>query len=931
MAELNRVGPTLARAKNMPRPDQTEFLESILESSVDSSIVALDLEGTILTWNEGARRIYGYEAAEMVGMQSSVLLYGSHEANTAKAAEIRAETRAHGRWAGEVHRARKSGELFVAHVTMTLRRSRNGAAIGFTLISRDLTEPERMARALDKSKAEKDDLTLSLADRTADFDKQSALLHENQDMFRRLAETGRQVFFLSSTDYATMHYVSPSYAEVWGRSCESLYKDPRSWLDGIHPLDRDRVETELAKDAGDRLDFQYRILRPDKTTRWIMARLEKVDVSVGRVRRLCGVAMDVTDIKNAQFDLAKSETKYRRLFESAKDGILILDVTEGSILEINPFLIELLGHSKEACLGKKLWDIGFFNNIDVSKKLFAELQASGYVRYDDIPLKTKDGRAVQVEFVSNVYSVGEGTVIQCNVRDITERKHAEDNLCRLASIVESLDDCVMSVSMDGAIETWNPACERVFGYTAKEIVGKPVATLCPAALVEDQARMIARVRDGTSQRQHETIRLAKTGKPIEVSMSLSALKSSQGAPKGHSTVIRDITANKQLEAKLRQSQKMEGIGRLAGGIAHDFNNLLTAILGYSELLLLSLAPNDAHRADVEQISKAGARAETLTRQLLAFSRQQVVATKVLDVNAAILELDKMLRRIIGEHIVLTFLPGRDLGRVRLALGQIEQIVMNLCVNAKDAMPDGGRLLIEASNVEPRAGFVPSVSQPKEGPRVLISVSDTGCGMNPEILSHLYEPYFTTKEKGKGTGLGLSTVYGIVEQNGGSIDVYSEPGHGTTFKLYFPRVGEPLVPVDVAPPAAAERGGSETLLLVEDDAMVREFTVRVLREAGYLLLVADSPAEAVRIVGEHAGEIRVMLTDVVMPGMLGYELVHRVAPLKPDMKIIYMSGYTEQSIIERALLKGAQFIQKPMGREVLLQEIRKALDAPRAPA
>ncbi|NNN07385.1 MAG: PAS domain S-box protein [Elusimicrobia bacterium] len=623
--------------------------------------------------------------------------------------------------------------------------------------------------------------------------------------------------------------------------------------------------------------------------------------------------------------------KYRRLFESAKDGILILDAVDGSILEINPFLIELLGRSKDDCLGKKLWDIGFFNNIDVSKKLFAELQASGYVRYEDIPLKTKDGRAVQVEFVSNVYAVGGGSVIQCNIRDITERKRADDNLCRLASVVESLDDCVMSVSPDGAIETWNPACERVFGYAAKEIVGKPVATLCPDALLEEQARIMARVREGTNLRQHETIRIAKNGKPIDVSMSLSVLKDSQGTSTGHSTVIRDITANKHLEAKLRQSQKMEGIGRLAGGIAHDFNNLLTAILGYSELLLLSLAPNDAHRADVEQISKAGARAETLTRQLLAFSRQQVVAAKVLDLNAAIQELDMMLRRIIGEHIVLTFLPGRDLGRVKLALGQIEQIVMNLCVNAKDAMPGGGRLLIETKNVEPSASFDQSAPRPKEGPRVMIAVSDTGCGMTPEILSHLYEPYFTTKEKGKGTGLGLSMVYGIVEQNGGNIEVYSEPGHGTAFKIYFPQVGEPLVPVAVFPAVAASLSGSETLLLVEDDEMVRKFAVRVLREAGYLILVASSPTEAVRIVGEHAGEIRVMLTDVVMPGMLGYELVQRVAPLKPNMKIIYMSGYTEQSIVERALLKGAQFIQKPMGREVLLQEIRKALDASRTPA
>ena len=772
MSPSNELSPA-AQIPGSVNLDRTAFLNTILESSTDYSIVALDLAGTILEWNEGARRIYGYTAAEVVGKENNLILDAPEAADRGIVKDILAETRQAGKWVGTLHRVRKNGERFTAHAAMTLRRSAAGESLGFTMISNDLTESERAAR-----------------------------------------------------------------------------------------------------------------------------------------------------------ELGQSELKYRRLFESAKDGILILEASSGRIVEINPFVLQLLGYAAEECIGKQLWDIGFFKDVEVSKRLFEELKSTGYVRYEDMPLKTKDGRAVQVEFVSNVYAAGGNTVIQCNIRDITQRKRAEEGLRQMSSIIEGLDECIIGDSLNGVIQSWNPAAERLFGYSAKEIIGTHVSILCPAHLVEDQSNLRALVRSGRKVQRRETVRVGKDGKPFDVTLSLSQIKNAEGELTGYSAVIWGIAKSKQLEAQLRQSQKMEGIGRLAGGIAHDFNNLLTGIMGYSEFLLGEIPPTDPKRNDVKEIIRAGQRAAALTRQLLAFSRQQVLVLRVLDINAVVGELNKMLRRIIGEHIDLTFLPGGDIGLVKSDPGQIEQIVMNLCVNAKDAMPKCGKLLIETSNVELGEEYVGTHPHIKTGLYVMMAISDTGCGMNAEVLSHLFEPFFTTKERGKGTGLGLSTVYGIVQQSGGSIDVSSSPGNGTTFKIYLPRANGAILPAKERAPAPGSYRGNEVILLVEDDEMVRKFASRVLNESGYSILPAKTPNEAIRICERHKDAIHLMLTDVVMPEMLGYELVQRLASIKPEMKVIFMSGYTEQSIIQRALLQGASFIQKPMAPEAIVRQIRKVLDAPR---
>ena len=391
---------------------------------------------------------------------------------------------------------------------------------------------------------------------------------------------------------------------------------------------------------------------------------------------------------------------------------------------------------------------------------------------------------------------------------------------------------------------------------------------------------------------------------------------------------REMHEKGQLQSQLIQSQKMDAVGRLAGGVAHDFNNLLTAIGGYSHFLLASLAADDKRREDVEQIKKAGERASSLTRQLLAFSRQQVLQMKVLDCNALVSDMEKMLNRIIGEDVELSKALSAEAGHIKADPGQIEQVLLNLVVNAKDAMPKGGKITIETSNVELGEDYSRMHLQVKPGAYVMLAVSDTGSGMDANTLSHLFEPFFTTKEQGKGTGLGLATVYGIVKQSGGGIYVYSEPGQGSIFKCYFPRVADAVPASKTGVPAVKLPTGSETLLLVEDDELVRQFINRALKEIGYSVLVAQDPAEALRLAEQRKESIHLILTDVIMPQMHGPKLVKRLSSLHPESRVVYMSGYTDTTVAHRDLVgSGVPFLQKPLSPDVLARKIREVLDAP----
>jgi PAS domain S-box-containing protein len=910
--------------------------------------------------------------------------------------------------------------------------------------------------------------------------------------------------------------------------------------------------------------------------------------------------------ERAEEALSASEAKYRRLFETARDGILILDGYSGLITDVNPFLISLLDYPREEFIGKTLWDIGPFKRIQESKAAFRELQDKEYVRYEHLPLETRSGRRVHVEFVSNIYGVNGKRVIQCNIRDISARKQAEesfaaqgrelirqaeelarsrqaleDKTLMLQSVLDSMSEGLVVADVEGKFIIWNPAAdkllglraanidiqewsrhyglylpdtvtpfpsdqlplaraiqgeastavmfvrnpefaegifleayasplkdnggiltggvgafrdvtesrraeatlreyervvegldemilvvdrqyryvianraflnfrgmsvEQVIGQFADEVVGQDAfATRVKEKMdecflgsvvhyemtynfpnlgkrdlsvsyfpIEGPAgidRIACVLRDITERRVseealrkseerfskafrsnplaitisteaegryldvndaflkllgfkrrdvigHTAAELRFWGEPLDRLEMLRQLKEEEQVAKHHTRyrtakgeireaevwaesieldgqpcvlgITSDVTEMRKLEAQVRQAQKMEAVGRLAAGISHDFNNLLSIILGYSDLSLGLIAPENPVNRYLSQTKKAAERAALLTQQFLAFSRKQVVFPKILDLNDIVHNAINMFLRLVGEDIEIEFRPTIPLGSIKVDPGQIEQVLMNLVVNARDAMATGGKIIIETGEAELDEGYVSRHPGSHAGQHVVLGVSDTGCGMDESIKSQIFEPFFTTKAVGEGTGLGLSTVYGIVKQSEGYILVYSETGKGTTFRIYFPRVIEKaealVLPREVAEPPR----GSETILVVEDDKTLREITVKLLQDGGYRVVEAKDAEDALTIMAASQPEVDLLLTDVIMPDKSGAELARQAKESHPNLRSMFMSGYTGDLVGRQGvLMEEASFLEKPFTRRSLLVKVYAALHSAR---
>ncbi len=523
------------------------------------------------------------------------------------------------------------------------------------------------------------------------------------------------------------------------------------------------------------------------------------------------------------------------------------------------------------------------------------------------------------------HKIGEALDVYCSERQL---QRAEDMLRKLGRAVEQSADMVVITDSSGNIEYVNPAFEAITGFSRSDVLGLTPRVLKSGQHPPDFYREMWDTVLAGQVFRGVMINHKKNGETFVVEKTITPLRDSEGRISHFISNDRDISERRRLESQLQMAHKMDAIGRLAGGVAHDFNNLLMVISAYAELMQDSLSSGHPLLRNVQEIMKASRRAADLTRQLLAFGRKQMQALQLLDLNQVLKEISKMLPRLIGEDIQLTIVPGRNLGCVRADPMQIEQIVMNLAANGRDAMPDGGKLTIETAAVGLDESYVEKHSIVPIGDYVMLAVTDTGQGIAPEHLSHIFEPFYTTKAEGKGTGLGLATVYGIVKQNGGFIWVYSEPGLGTTFKIYLPRVKKEAGVAKPAPrPEQETPRGIETVLLVEDETAVRQSTGQFLRLNGYTVLEAKDGEDALRVAKHHTGTIELMVTDVVMPHLGGAKLAAQLTSIRPNLKVLFVSGYAESTVLRHGAIDVTNsFLQKPFGLKSLAAKIRQVLDA-----
>jgi two-component system, cell cycle sensor histidine kinase and response regulator CckA len=645
---------------------------------------------------------------------------------------------------------------------------------------------------------------------------------------------------------------------------------------------------------------------------------------------------DLTERKQTETALREGEKRYRELFENSPVG-LYTSTPDGGLLDVNPAMVSMFGYpDRESLLAVSATSL--YVNPAEREEWLAKQTSEIDVLDVDVRLLRRDGTTIWARDTTHVKRGVDGSVIlyEGALEDITDRVKAETalqaNERRLTQILEAVPVGILVSDNKGQIMFANA--------TAQQILGKGVVSNAP---MTDQARVYQTYVAGTDQFYPvernpiaralrgetvsvEDVEVREGGRVISLSVQGAPILNGEGQITAAVLVFSDVTATRSLEGQLRQSSKMEAVGQLAGGVAHDFNNLLTVIMSYGSMLLERLPPDDESHEDVREIAAAADRAAGLTRQLLAFSRQQVMQPRVMNVNDVIGGVEKMLRRIIGEDIELHTSLAPDLATIHADAGQLEQILMNLVVNARDAMSGGGRVCITTSNAELPAERTGAVPFKGGGPYVILSVSDTGTGMTPEVRQRIFDPFFTTKAPGSGTGLGLSTVYGIVKQSGGEIYVDSELGAGSTITLHFPQfTGADKTPTDVAAASESSRG-SETILIVEDDDNLRSLVARVLTGRGYTVHVANTGVTGLAIASNPLLQIDAVITDVVMPGMNGRELVEQLLEGRPALGCLFISGYTDDEILRRGVSRGeAAFLQKPFTPEQLSQSLRLVLD------
>jgi len=676
---------------------------------------------------------------------------------------------------------------------------------------------------------------------------------------------------------------------------------------------------------------EIRIRRGDGSDGFIRMSSAPVRDSEGKVVSAVAIVVDVTDQRKAERAVRVTDERFKFVAKATNDVIWDWDLRTNSLVW-NDSVETVFGHKQNRIYPEIQWWRDHLHVQDrdrVIAGLQAVIDGGGTSWSDHYRYRRADGTYANVMDRAYVARDNSGAAIRVigAMTDITERSRSEAAIRFQAQLLNAVQQAVVATDRDGLVIFWNTFAEKLYGWAADEAVGRPIEELTPSPFLRQHASEIFERGAAGESWTGEFLVQGKAGKAFPALLTTSPVRDEHGTVLGFVRVSIDLTERRNLEEQFRQSQKMDAVGRLAGGIAHDFNNLLTVIRLNTEIIMEGLDPTDPRGEDVKQIRSAAERASSLTRQLLAFSRKQILQPRVLDMNSVVSSVEPMLRRLIGEDVVIgSSCTAR--GYVVADPGQLEQILVNLVVNARDAMPQGGRISIETQNVELDETYTSEHAPVVPGRYVMLSVGDTGVGMTRDTREHAFDPFFTTKEAGKGTGLGLATVYGIVKQSGGYVWIYSEPGHGTTLKLYFPEVssGAAFKTGEYKIMAKEQARGSETILLVEDEDAVRGLTSRILEKQGYRVIAAQHGREAMDIATKEEGHIDLVLTDIVMPGMNGRGLVERLAGIRPRIKSLYMSGYTDDDIVRRGFIEPSKsFLQKPFTSEALLQTVRKVLD------
>ena len=750
----------------------------------------------------------------------------------------------------------------------------------------------------------------------------------------------------ASSEPLRMTFVSSHAESLLGYPTTAWLTAPGCWPECIHPDDRDRVlafARETARQL-ERRQIDYRVVTVRGETVWVRDRMHGLESESGQGPHLRGIMVDITGLKQAERGLTASAAREGAILEGALDCIVTMD-HHGHITGFNPAAERTFGYRRAEVIGRPMAELIIPPAFRAAHALaFTRHLATGEVhmigRRIELTAMRSDGSQFPVELSVARIPGHEPPLFAGFLRDITERRAAEANvrgtLSLLSATLESTADGILVVDSSGKIVRFNRKFSAMWRIPQDilDAGDDQRAIAFVLSQLTDPGAFLAKVRDLYAQPAAESFDVLafKDGRVFE---RYSMPQTIDGVSVGRVWSFRDVTERNQAEAalresedQLRQSQKMDAIGRLAGGVAHDFNNLLTVILGYTEQMLERLGPDEPLRAAAHEIQAAAERAAALTRQLLAFSRKQVLEPRMLDLNAVLNGTSGLLRRLIGEDVRLDVQLDPGLGRVLADEHQLQQVIMNLAINARDAMPQGGRLTLTTANVTLEESYTQQHQPLGPGDYVLLTVADTGIGMDAATRARAFEPFFTTKEKGKGTGLGLATVYGIIKQSGGYIWIYSEPGQGTVFKIYLPRI-DAATAGERHPAPGGAMAGEETVLLVEDETSVRDLLRETLQRQGYRVLAANSGEQAMERARSHRGPIHILVSDVVMPGMGGPELAERLAPLHPELRVLHISGYADDAILRHGVSEGTTaFLQKPFTPEALVRKMREVLDAAR---